>query len=89
MDTMHMGSEPKSHGALIGSIIIVAILIIGGVYYFNSAKMQIAEERMRAEQAALEAEAQADELRQQSDSDNVADIEADLNATDVDALGTE
>ena len=28
----------KSHGALIGSIIIIVILIIGGVYLWNKSK---------------------------------------------------
>lgn len=89
MDTIHMGSEPKSHGALIGSVIIVAILIIGGVYYYKSAKMQVAQDQMQAEQIALDANAQAEALKIQSESDVVADIEADLSVTDVNMLGTE
>lgn len=86
MDTIHMGSESKSHGALIGSAIIVVILIIGGIYYYKSAKIQILEDQARAEQALLESEAQVESINEQSDSDATADIEYDLETTDIDSL---
>jgi len=86
MDTIHMGTEQKSHGALIGSIIIVALLVVGGIYYYKSAKTQIVEDQARAEQALLAAAAQTQEIETQSQSDAVVDIWADLDATDIDSL---
>lgn len=86
MDTIHMGTEPKSHGPLIGSIIIVVLLVIGGIYYYKTAKTQILQDQARAEQAVLDAQAQAEIIQIQSDSDGVVDIENDLNETDIDSL---
>ena len=86
MDNIHMGSEPKSHGALVGSIIIVLILIVGGVYYYNSAKLQVAKDQAQATELSNQADAQAQTLATQGTSDAVPDIEADLNATNVDSL---
>ena len=81
-----MGSEPKSHGALVGSIIIVLILIVGGIYYYKSAKMQVAKDQADATVVSEQADAQVQTLSTQGTSDNIADIEADLNATDVSTL---
>lgn len=73
--------KQKSNGALIGSIIIIVILIIGGVYLAqNKIKEAKEQEKINAEQASKS----ADVL---STSDEVSDIEADLNKNaDVNSL---
>jgi uncharacterized protein YpmB len=86
MDNIHMGSEPKSHGALVGSIIIVLILIVGGVYYYKSAKTQVAKDQIEATQVSQQADMQVQTLSTQGTSDTIADIEADLNTTDINTL---
>lgn len=66
-----MEPEKKSHGALIGSIIIIIILIIGGIYIWQS---RVKDMQMKKQ---LQAEAinalTADELNK---------LEADLKNTD-------
>lgn len=93
------GSEEKSAGALIGSIIVIVILIVGGLYLWNS-KMQ--EQRMMEDgtmmdkgdtmmmedPAMMEDTATAD-LEAQGSSDEVSDIEADLNTTNLEGLDAE
>lgn len=60
--------EQKSNSALIGSIIIVIILIIGGVYlYKTSVKKQI-EQRNNPAQVTT---------------DEFSGLETDLNTTDI------
>lgn len=87
------GGEEKSTGALIGSIIVIVILIIGGLYLWNS-KMQ--EQRMmedgtmmdKGDTMMMEDTATAD-LEAQGTSDEVSDIEADLNTTNLEGLDAE
>ncbi|MFA6274429.1 MAG: hypothetical protein WC662_04680 [Candidatus Paceibacterota bacterium] len=70
--------KTKSNGALIGSIIIIIILIIGGIYL---AQNKIKEAK---EQELLEQNLPADNL---STSDELSDIEQDLiNNADINAL---
>jgi len=70
-----MEPEKKSHGALIGSIIIIIILIIGGIYIWqNKAK----EMRLEKEKQQLEMETTV-----QEDIEGLNTLEEDLNATDI------
>lgn len=64
--------KQKSNGALIGSIIIIIILIIGGIYLAQNRIKEAKENALLTEQANKS----ADNL---SASDEVNDIEADLN----------
>lgn len=77
--------QKSSHGALIGSIIIIVILIVGGIYVFNNAKEAKYENDMTQEQT-LDDSAYQDSQSAQSNSDDVSSIEADVNATNVDSL---
>ncbi|MFQ5541047.1 MAG: hypothetical protein ACE5F4_02275 [Candidatus Paceibacteria bacterium] len=81
-------APPEKEGGLgpvIGIIIIIALLVIGGVYYFT-----VGIDQIQNGQSAIENEMTAGEeanvLRQQSGSTELADIEADLNATDLSGL---
>lgn len=76
-----MDQNKKSNGALIGSIIVIIILIVGGIYVF---KMNI--QKAKNTQKANEQINTANVL---SSSDETVDIEADLNNNaNMDALDT-
>lgn len=84
---MEPQTQKSSHGALIGSIVIVIILVIGGIYLFKSAKMDY-EARQKAASQLYEDEV-ANSLSNQNSSDEVSDIESDLNSTNLDNLTPE
>lgn len=71
-----------SVGPIIGTIIILAVIVLGGLYFWGQ----------RAEQRAMTAEelqATVEDIQSQSTSDAPADIQADLNATDIDNIDAE
>lgn len=91
MDTLNPNQMPpmqvevdngKSKGPLIAVIVILALIIVGGLYFLKE----------RASQEVYVPEVQEDgdnitaSLEQQSDSDDLNSIEADLNANDFDNL---
>ena len=67
----------SSAGPIIGAIVILAVIIFGALYFWGE----------RSENEALNAE--LDTINVQSESDDTADIEADLNSTDIDNLDAE
>ena len=70
-----MGPEKKSHGALIGSIIIIIILIIGGIYAWQTKVKDIKLKQQQVEmQAAAINAANMNELKT---------LEQDLNSIDT------
>ena len=66
--------EKKSHGALIGSIIIIIILVIGGVYIWQS-KINIAKQKAAQEQAIINSE--------NSQTSDLNNLEQQINTTDT------
>ncbi|MDO8569296.1 MAG: hypothetical protein Q7R89_00715 [bacterium] len=64
-----------SNGLIIGAIVILVIIILGGLYFWN--------------QRAASDEAVINEINLQNNSDEAAAIEADLNATDIENLDAE
>lgn len=79
-NNMNMGTGESSGGStglIIGAIVIIAIIILGGLYFWGQRANDTATNQ------AL------DSINQQSTSDEAAAIEADLNATDVDNLNAE
>ena len=75
-----------SKGALIGSVIVVVLIIAGGIYIFlnRPTPAQLPPEEITdAEDTAL------DNLNSQSNSDELSDIEADVNNTDLENLDAE
>jgi len=48
--------QKKSHGALIGSLIIVVIILIGGIYIWQARTQDAKEEKARQEQAIIDSE---------------------------------
>ncbi|MEK7589775.1 MAG: hypothetical protein AAB475_00780 [Patescibacteria group bacterium] len=86
--------EKKSVGPIIGIAIIVVIIIFGGLYYWGSklntddtiidiADAPTVEEIINQEDISL------GQLQVQSSSDEIVNIEADLNLTDLENLDAE
>jgi uncharacterized protein HemX len=72
-----MPSKPASSaGSLTALIVILVLLALGAFYFWNE----------RAQEGALKSSENAalESINSQSDSDLEADIEADLNSTDID-----
>jgi ABC-type Na+ efflux pump permease subunit len=67
-----MEPEKKSNGALVGLIIIIIILVIGGIYIWQS-KVQ----------SALEEKKLQSENVTPSDTDELNNLEQDLNTVDT------
>lgn len=76
----------RQYGPLIGIIIIVALLGLGGLYFWGMQMMQSDTEMENVEMMQEESDPITDDLRMQSDSDEVDSIEADLEATSFDDL---
>lgn len=71
-------------GPVLGIIVIIILLALGGLYYFTQGvnKIPTYDESGQGDDAAMQ-------MQEQSNSDAIADIEADANATDfseIDAL---
>lgn len=76
-----MEPEKKSNGALIGSVVIIIILIIGGIYVWMSNKntADITDADVLTESAPTDDSAELDTLEQEID---VTDTDVGANAID-------
>lgn len=74
---MNGASSGSSAGLIIGIIVLLAIVILGGFYFWN----ERADDMMTDQQV--------ESINIQSEEDDTASIETDLNATDVDSLDAE
>ena len=74
---------------------VIAVLVAAGIAYYYTAGVGTEEPLGQQEAESIvaeieeEADAVAEQLQQQGDSDAVADIEADLGATELEALDKE
>ncbi len=76
----NMAEQPKGNGALIGSIVIIVLLIIGAVFLLKDS-IQKSNELDNQEQLGQE------ESNNLSNSDEMNAIEADLNSNaDMDSI---
>jgi uncharacterized protein HemX len=87
--------DKKSVGPIVGIAIIVVILIFGGLYYWGS-KLDINDETIidivdapTTEEILNEQDVTLERLQIQDTSDEIADIEADLDLTDLNDLDAE
>lgn len=72
-------TQNKTNGALIGSIIIIVILIIGGIYLLKTKALEREENTNVFESSTS--------IENTTTSDSIEDIEADLNLNaDMDSL---
>ncbi len=86
MDTQH---KKESKGALIGSVIIVLVLLIGGGFLIKATKLNYEQAQKNAElqnQIDNPIDGATELLKSQSDSDEIDSIEKDLNDTQLDAI---
>ena len=72
--------EQHSKGALIAVIIILAVIIVGGLYFLKQ------RNKMDYKPAVEQKDQITESLRQQGGSDEVNSIEADLQSTNFDNL---
>lgn len=91
MDTFNPNQMPpmqssdtnnKSIGPLIAVVIILALIIVGGLYFLKERSSQ----QPYIPPAAPAGDSITESLNQQSSTDDLSSIEADLNATDLDNL---
>ncbi len=73
--------EKKSSGPLIAVIIILALIVVGGLYFLKERSEQNSYVPQNVEEDTI-----TESLMQQSASDDLDSIEADLNATNLDNL---
>lgn len=82
-------------GPVIGLIIILAIILIGGIYFWSSrinSKTDMAPENNQNPAVNNGESVSPEAILNQSSSDETASIEADLNAfneSDIDGLGSD
>lgn len=82
----------SSIGSIIGTIVIIAVIILGGLYFWGK---RVEEAKLRqalvtdttSEQTSETDEAAA--IKSTSSSDDLSSIEADLNSTNLDNLDAE
>lgn len=86
-------TDKKSVGPIIGIAIIVVIIIFGGLYYWggkiNNQELREAQESITAQEILSEQDKSLESLQVQSTSDEIADIETDLDLTDLENLDKE
>ena len=68
-----MEPEKKSNGALVGLVVIIIILIIGGIYIWQSNK----NDKEKMEETPIQSEAVTDSIKLNT-------LEQDLKTTDID-----
>jgi len=84
--------EKKFAGQIIGIVIIIGIIIIGGLYFYGKSLYQaapIVDEDVTGAEILERPDATTEALEQQGTSDEIVDIEEDLNVTDLDNLDAE
>lgn len=79
MPPMSAVPQKKSTGPIIAVIVILALIIIGGLYFL---KARVSEPVYEPAQS----DAMTESLRKQGSSDDLNSIEADLKATNVNNL---
>lgn len=85
----------SSAGPIIGSVIIVLIIVLGGLYLYGDklgipqSDTPIEEESISADQISAQADITTENLLAQGKTDAIDEIEADLSATDLNALDAE
>ncbi len=88
-------NKEKSIGSIIAVVIIIAILVIGGLYYWGKKINDIGtnnstvDQNITAEEISKQPDESLNKLNTQGTSDKPAAIEADLNSTNIKGLDTD
>lgn len=85
------GGGKKSFGPIFGIIIIVILIILAGFYFWGNQLEDTAREEATTEEVGgdVDTTSSTDIGEPLSTSDEIADIEADLDATDLENLDAE
>ncbi|MFZ2521975.1 MAG: hypothetical protein WAX44_02125 [Minisyncoccia bacterium] len=86
---METPANKSSIGSIIGTIIIIAVIILGGLYFWGK---RIEESKMKQDLISESQNTQINEasvIRSVNSSDDLNSIESDLNNTNLDNLGQE
>ena len=89
-DMVASTQENSTTGPLIGSIVIIVLIIIGGLYYLGNIilikKNQIKDNEIFEEQTNKK---EIEETVKQSSTDDIPSIEQDIISTDIDSVDSE
>lgn len=75
-----MEPDKKSNGALLGSVVIIIILVIGGIYIFKKSAVN---------PAYIEINNDTNQILTPEDTSSSTEIEAELNSIDLESLDSE
>lgn len=83
-------NEKKSIGPIIGMVIILVIIIFGGLYYWGGQiKNQKEQENVTSEEILEQKDPALEALEIQNSSNEIKDIEVDLDLTNLEGLDKE
>lgn len=87
MEQMQPSEKKRSFGPMFGIILVIILLVLGGFYLWgqklNQEKVMTAEEILQQEDPLLS------DIESQSSSDEISNIEDDLDAINLDDLDAE
>ena len=78
-----MPSKSSPVGSIIGAIIVIIILIFGGLYFWGA---QLEKEQAQDDQLPFIPATQSNDTMQSDQSDQIADIDADVQTADPSML---
>ncbi len=81
--------EKTPMGPIVGIIVIIIVLVVGGLYFWGQRISTSVDENLTPEEITIKEDTATEALKTQGTSDVVADIEADLSATNLDNLDAE
>lgn len=80
--------EKASTSGVVGTIIIIALIILGGLYFWGK-RINTQKEATALINQEMQASQEAAVIESVSANDDTASLEAELNATQTSGLGTE
>ena len=80
--------EKASTSGVVGTIIIIALIILGGLYFWGK-RINTQKEANALVNQEMQASQEAAAIESVSTNDDTASLEAELNATQTSGLGTE
>lgn len=88
-ESTQVPEESSSLGPIIGTIIIIAVIVIGGLYLYGKQVAKEEQSGLTPEEILSAEDPALSSLKEQGTSDEVADIEADLESSELDNLDAE
>lgn len=84
------GPENKSSvGPIIGSVIVVLVIVLGGLYLYGERLSDKINQEVPIEDVSTESDQATNDLKQQGSTDDLAEINADLASSDFNGLDAE